>query len=77
MAGQFPISPAALQKLKNAGVAIYPVDVHASMLTVKDCTKSGVYDRATCPRRGDWRGRFLLPSRSRRSHRRGYAGRPV
>jgi VWFA-related protein len=43
MAGQFPVSPAALQKLKNAGVAIYPVDVHASMKTVQECDKSGGY----------------------------------
>jgi VWFA-related protein len=43
MAGQFPVSPAALQKLKNAGVAIYPVDVHASMLTVKECDKADYY----------------------------------
>jgi len=43
LAGQFPVSPAALQKLKNAGVAIYPVDVHASMTTVEECDKSDGY----------------------------------
>jgi VWFA-related protein len=43
LAGEFPISPAALQKLSNASVAIYPVDVHASMKTEAECEKSGGY----------------------------------
>jgi VWFA-related protein len=32
IAGQFPISPAAAQKLKNADTALYPVDAHGSVI---------------------------------------------
>jgi VWFA-related protein len=43
LAGVFQISPAALQKFTNAGVAIYPVDVRASMNTPAECDKSSGY----------------------------------
>ncbi len=43
LAGVFQISPAALQKFTNAGVAIYPVDVHASTHTPAECDKSDGY----------------------------------
>ncbi len=35
IAYQFPFSPAAVQKLKNADIAIYPVDAHGSVIGVK------------------------------------------
>jgi len=43
LAGVFQISPTALQKFTNAGVAIYPVDVHASTHTPGECDKADVY----------------------------------
>ncbi len=35
IAGEFPIGPAAVQKLKNADIAIYPVDAHGSVIGLK------------------------------------------
>ncbi len=35
IAWQFPFSPAAVQKLKNADIALYPVDAHGSVIGMK------------------------------------------